>query len=142
MKMNETFAKAIFDLIEKQTGKKFEVSVKKSKAVGELDFYGSKLTVTCEFENDGDAIDSSRFCIKLGDDEFCGLSFDEASDKLHDIFDFKAGWFVCEICGKLTKGYTNNASPVIEGVCCDKCNEKVVIPARLSMIAEEFEDER
>ena len=38
----------------------------------------------------------------------------------------------CIICGKEFEGYGNNASPVADGICCDECNEKEVIPARLN----------
>ena len=37
----------------------------------------------------------------------------------------------CSIClGKYT-GLGNNAAPVNNGLCCDACNAKVVIPARM-----------
>ena len=38
---------------------------------------------------------------------------------------------VCSICGKKYKGYGNNAWPVNNGICCDDCNNHVVIPHRL-----------
>lgn len=37
----------------------------------------------------------------------------------------------CCICNKPIKGYENNAEPVKKGTCCDKCNNKFVIPARM-----------
>lgn len=37
----------------------------------------------------------------------------------------------CVICHKQFEGYGNNAEPVAEGRCCDECNAKVVIPARI-----------
>lgn len=38
----------------------------------------------------------------------------------------------CVICGKEIRGYGNNPAPVkSSGRCCDDCNKKVVIPARL-----------
>ena len=40
----------------------------------------------------------------------------------------------CEICGEFYDGYGNNAEPVMDGKCCDKCNTSVVIPARLASI--------
>lgn len=42
--------------------------------------------------------------------------------------------YICAICQKLFQGYGNNAEPVNKGLCCDKCNLKVVIPARLAQI--------
>lgn len=40
----------------------------------------------------------------------------------------------CAICGKPIVGFGNNALPVAEGKCCDKCNQEVVIPARLKSV--------
>ena len=40
----------------------------------------------------------------------------------------------CSICSNEIKGYGNNSEPVIEGVCCDKCNFETIIPARLKKI--------
>lgn len=37
----------------------------------------------------------------------------------------------CCICGKDIQGWGNNALPVKDGICCDECNEKKVIPARI-----------
>ena len=39
----------------------------------------------------------------------------------------------CIICGKNYKGYGNNARPVKDGQCCDKCNIEKVIPIRISI---------
>lgn len=38
---------------------------------------------------------------------------------------------ICSICGKSYEGYGNNAQPVNNGRCCDKCNATVVIPRRI-----------
>ena len=37
----------------------------------------------------------------------------------------------CCICGKEFNGYGNNALPIKDGTCCDKCNKVFVFPARL-----------
>lgn len=38
----------------------------------------------------------------------------------------------CCVCGKEFVGYGNNPYPVKEsGACCDECNYRVVLPARL-----------
>lgn len=39
---------------------------------------------------------------------------------------------ICSICGKKFYGFGNNAEPVNDGICCDKCNQDVVIPRRLA----------
>ena len=41
--------------------------------------------------------------------------------------------FICGICGKVSKGYGNNPFPLMYAKkCCDECNIRVVIPARLN----------
>lgn len=43
---------------------------------------------------------------------------------------------ICCICGKEFEGYGNNPAPVKKtGECCNECNEKYVVPKRLSMLA-------
>lgn len=48
----------------------------------------------------------------------------------------------CVICGKEIKEYGNNPAPVKDsGKCCDDCNKKIVIPARLKVTKnEEFKE--
>ena len=41
----------------------------------------------------------------------------------------------CSICGEPYSGDGNEAEPVHDGSCCDDCNERYVIPARLEGIA-------
>jgi len=54
--------------------------------------------------------------------------------------------FTCCICGEESVGYGNNPEPYKhEGKCCDACNRKFVIPARLAanieaMVGEDDED--
>ena len=43
--------------------------------------------------------------------------------------------FTCCICGEESEGYGNNPAPVKdEGRCCDACNIKFVIPARIAAL--------
>lgn len=51
---------------------------------------------------------------------------------------------VCCICGEPIEGYGNNAEPYKHGKCCDACNFKFVIPARLNIVdtAEEAKDDK
>ena len=51
---------------------------------------------------------------------------------------------VCVICGNEIDGFGNNPAPVKEsysGRCCDVCNSIHVIPARLTMVWKQQEDE-
>lgn len=43
---------------------------------------------------------------------------------------------VCSICGKKYTGWGNNAWPVNDGECCDRCNGMFVLGARLHMLKE------
>ena len=47
------------------------------------------------------------------------------------IFSKNKNQKICSICGKNYEGYGNNAQPVNNGRCCDKCNATVVIPRRI-----------
>lgn len=44
---------------------------------------------------------------------------------------------VCSICGNDYYNYGNNAKPVNDGRCCNKCNLEKVIPARLQKMKKE-----
>jgi len=37
----------------------------------------------------------------------------------------------CTICSKPIEGYQNNPAPFRGDACCDECNAKVIIPARI-----------
>ena len=39
--------------------------------------------------------------------------------------------YKCVICGKEYDGFGNNAEPVKKGRCCDECNARKVLPARI-----------
>lgn len=41
---------------------------------------------------------------------------------------------ICVICGATIERYGNNADPIADGICCDKCNREKVIPARIKML--------
>jgi len=49
--------------------------------------------------------------------------------------------YTCCICGEECTGYGNNPEPFKhEGRCCDACNLKFVIPARLAQIETKEEE--
>lgn len=48
---------------------------------------------------------------------------------------------ICSICGDVYYGWGNNARPVNDGRCCDMCNYKEVIPARLREIGRRHREE-
>lgn len=44
------------------------------------------------------------------------------------------------LCGKTVLGYGNNAQPLVDGRCCDRCNRKV-LQARLTAYLKEMTGE-
>ena len=57
-------------------------------------------------------------------------AYDPFGNKLTEARDSKKTE-VCCICGEEYEGYGNNAEPYKKGYCCDACNLKFVIPARM-----------
>jgi hypothetical protein len=62
--------------------------------------------------------------------------FDDEDDLEEDLEETK-----CVICGGPLGKYGNNAQPVAGGRCCDDCNVRKVIPARIKSIAHDKIDE-
>ena len=44
----------------------------------------------------------------------------------------------CSICGDNYRGFGNNAEP-FQGICCDNCNEAIVIPARINQLVNKYQ---
>ena len=42
----------------------------------------------------------------------------------------------CSVCGNEITGYGNNAEPINSGICCDTCNQRVIL-ARLNLMEKE-----
>lgn len=48
---------------------------------------------------------------------------------------------VCSICHEQFDEPTNNAEPIINGVCCNECYKEYVIPKRLKLISNQTTNE-
>ena len=60
------------------------------------------------------------------------LDFDDVNVFGEVLVEGTAASFVCCICGEEVSGPGNNPSPIKEsGKCCDACNRKFVLPARI-----------
>lgn len=46
----------------------------------------------------------------------------------------------CCICGLDFLGYGNNAEPIKSGICCDDCNRREVLPARMKQYNESLQN--
>jgi hypothetical protein len=65
--------------------------------------------------------------------------FDESVNLENKYILTEAKANTCCICGEEIDGHGNNAEPYEEGRCCDACNLKFVIPARLYNSSEDKE---
>lgn len=67
------------------------------------------------------------------------MPLDEDFDDIDMLGESKDKQFTCCICGETVDGYGNNPEPYKHtGRCCDNCNLKFVIPARLSQYRDEY----
>ena len=65
--------------------------------------------------------------------------FNENFADIDALGEAKEQKFVCCICGEPNEGYGNNPDPYKNaGRCCDACNLKFVIPARLTQYRDEY----
>ena len=85
---------------------------------------------------------------KISDDKFQDIyddritdstGFDESVENKTKYILTESKAKTCCICGEEIEGHGNNAEPYEEGTCCDACNLKFVIPARLYHSSEEKE---
>ena len=66
------------------------------------------------------------------------MDFDDVNAFGIKLHEGKEAEYTCCICGDDFEGYGNNPSPYKEsGKCCDACNRKFVIPARLMQLQDE-----
>jgi hypothetical protein len=74
----------------------------------------------------------------LGDFNVFSLDFTNINAFGVKLTEGKETEYTCCICGEEFEGYGNNPAPVKEsGKCCDACNRKFVIPARLGFDIED-----
>ena len=77
----------------------------------------------------------------LSADEEYNLRFDVAEKNKEFNLNENKESKICCICKKPFNGYGNNAEPVCSGSCCDECNMKEVIPARMNMFKKPSKNE-
>lgn len=76
--------------------------------------------------------DTSMLSRMAREDGISPWSIEEAIDKFCKENNIKLDEKTCVICNKLFTEFGANPSPVKEsGVCCKKCDNEVVIPARM-----------
>ena len=128
-------------LTNKVLGKKKLEKAKKSEGIKMLDLkteilYGEKYLEIFIGELVGTDIDESakKYNIKRINEHLEKIleQYTQITNELDEIiFKDKKNQHICSICGKTYEEYGNNAQPVNNGRCCDKCNATVVIPRRI-----------
>lgn len=102
----------------------------------ERDNINPETTSDAKFQDVYDDRMTDQTVVEDLEEEF-NLSFDSV-----DIHGFKlreAKEDTCVICGEPIQGYGNNAEPYKSGRCCDACNLKFVIPARIVQLEKDKE---
>lgn len=111
-----------YDLsIKKEENRKHFANVDKAPEKEFKSEYSDRMTDATELEE-------NAFDLDFEDYNVFGEPLTEAKEKF------------CCICGEPIEGYGNNPEPFMSydsGRCCDGCNLKFVIPARLDLIEEE-----
>ena len=112
------------------------------KTIGDIDAYSKEhgnihdQALLAQMEQDVELANG-----EIDEDDFFNQKFESYNvygEKLNEGKDDK---FTCCICGEESYGYGNNPAPVKdEGRCCDACNLKFVIPARLAEFNKNMED--
>lgn len=110
-----------YDLsIKKEENRKHFANVEKASDKDFKNAYQDRMTDATELEE--------AFCLDFEDYNVYGEKLTEAKENF------------CCICGESINGYGNNPEPyksAEDGQCCDSCNLKFVIPARLEMMGGE-----
>ena len=128
-------------LKNKVLGKKEVGKYKKTEGIRMLDLkteilYGEKYLEIFIRELAGTNIDESekKYNIKRINEHLEKIlkEYTQMTNELDEIiFSKNKNQKICSICGKTYEEYGNNAQPVNNGRCCDKCNATVVIPRRI-----------
>lgn len=96
-----------------------------------------------DFINEINKLPLDICCLDLTDeltDDAFNLEFEDRNVFGESLEDEET--FTCCICGEESHGYGNNPEPIKhEGKCCDSCNAKFVIPARLEQLSKKEHEE-
>ena len=133
-KIEELLKNKVFDSEEIEESKKSE-GLKMLDLRTEI-LYGEKYLEIFIGELAGTNIDESekKYNIKRINEHLEKIlkEYTQMTNELDEIiFSKNKNQKICSICGKNYEGYRNNAQPVNNGRCCDKCNATVVIPRRI-----------
>lgn len=148
--LNEELAEDYFIRIERQGNTMWIVKVHDAHSYEEAE---CKALKAIHIDDDIDEISREQAESEIEDGEV--ILIDETGTEIdldESLKESEEPEAECCICHKHFKGYGNNPYPVAEdGRCCDECNIKVVIPARINQLGkgvpsdidfddEEFED--
>ena len=114
--------------------------IEKVKEADFLDSYYFCLMAVKLFEGDLDFFNNKKLFVQKEvqpEHEFA-LAFESINAYGENLTEAAHNTFICCICGEESEGYGNNPDPIrSSGECCDACNRKFVIPARLGFDIED-----
>lgn len=93
-----------------------------------------KINVNQATETELEKVYADRLTGMSSVDEAFNLNFEDKNAFGETLIEGKVKNDICCICGEKIEGYGNNPEPYMSaevGRCCDLCNQKFVIPARL-----------
>ncbi len=108
-----------YDLSIKKEEEREKINPDKASDEKLADVYADRMTELTELDESA---------IIKGDEP---MSKDALCEKKEDV---------CCVCGDEIEGYGNNAEPYAHGRCCDACNYRFVIPARLELLNSDSEE--
>ena len=135
----DTFDGCGYDVIDAWFTKDNKLAVTLNHSVPNVEYAAEDIMFCLErkgihsidWHTNGDNI----FIFTLAPDNAFDVEFDDVNVYGEVLTEAKIK--VCCICGEPIEGYGNNPEPykpVDEGSCCDSCNVKFVIPARMEMM--------
>ena len=132
-----TFNTADYEVIGAEYSGQNEIIVTLNHSVSDVDEAAEQLMACLKNNNiavlDWNTNGSNVFIFSLAPDNEFSLNFDDYNVFGEKLTEAKESF--CCICGEPIEGYGNNPEPYASynnGVCCDSCNLKFVIPARLA----------
>lgn len=118
----------------------YDLFIKHEEERGKVSDTGKDITKT-EWDTEYDDRMTQNSVTESVDNPF-ELTFESYDAYGYRLCEGKEAEDECCICGEPIEGYGNNAEPYKSGTCCDACNLKFVIPARLNRMSNTESDEK
>lgn len=135
----DTFEDCGYDVVDAGYDKNGELVVTLNHSVHNIEYAAEDIMYCLERQGihtiDWNTNGNNVFIFTLAPDNAFDMDFDDVNAYGEKLTEAKENF--CCICGEPIEGYGNNPEPYMsadEGRCCDSCNVRFVIPARLEMM--------